>query len=380
MDSTCPSWVKLQSIEYGSPLPNIALNKPATQSSTYNNAAGNGAPAAVDGIDSSFTHTNCWAGINPWWRVDLEDEYTITKIEVVNRLDCCGTRLHDYIIDFFDDNDVQVHSELVAGQNGNRKTLSIDQVTARYVKITLGDQDCLQLGEVKIYGYQGSFPVESLDKLTVGDDAARCWSTPGSRLMLTPDTFKFDDAHEATVVSSPSAGVIATLPLPTKKTAVDETFGYPDFAVEVALLDRKMLIRGEKETGDHEKIGAHLIVLHTPMIAQHLEGVQFTNVGQQTRLGRYPIHFHMSECVHGSTVAKNVVWQSNQRCFVIHGTHNVTLSENVAYDTRGHCYMLEDGGEWDNKVSWMKARSCDVHVHIDFESIAYVILCPISSS
>ena len=373
MDSTCPSWVKLQSIEYGSPLPNIALNKAATQSSTYNNA-GNGALAAVDGIDSSFTHTNCWAGINPWWRVDLEDEYTITKIEVVNRLDCCGGRLHDYIIDFFDDNDVQVHSKLVAGQNGNRKTLSIDQVMARYVKITLGDQDCLQLGEVKIYGYQGSFPVESLDKLTVGDDAARCWSTPGSRLMLTPDTFKFDDAHEATVVSSPSAGVIATLPLPTKKTAVDETFGYPDFAVEVALLDRKMLIRGEKETGDHEKIGAHLIVLHTPMIAQHLEGVQFTNVGQQTRLGRYPIHFHMSECVHGSTVAKNVVWQSNQRCFVIHGTHNVTLSENVAYDTRGHCYMLEDGGEWDNKVSWMNVRSCDAHVHIDFESIAHVIL------
>ena len=79
-------------------------------------------------------------------------------------------------------------------------------------------------------------------------------------------------------------------------------------------------------------------------------------------------------------MAKNVVWQSNQRCFVIHGTHNVTLSENVAYDTRGHCYMLEDGGEWDNKVSWMKARLCDVHVHIDFESIAYVILCPISSS
>ena len=28
----------------------------------------------------------------------------------------------------------------------------------------------------------------------------------------------------------------------------------------------------------------------------------------------------------------------------ITSTHNLTVSENVAYDTRGHCFMLEDGG------------------------------------
>lgn len=32
-----------------------------------------------------------------------------------------------------------------------------------------------------------------------------------------------------------------------------------------------------------------------------------------------------------------------------HSTHNVTLQENVAFDTFGHCFMLEDGGEWDNR-------------------------------
>lgn len=56
----------------------------------------------------------------------------------------------------------------------------------------------------------------------------------------------------------------------------------------------------------------------------------------------------MSECVHGSTLSKNVIWESNQRCVVVHGTHNVTVSENVAFDTKGHCFMLEDGGEYDN--------------------------------
>ena len=33
------------------------------------------------------------------------------------------------------------------------------------------------------------------------------------------------------------------------------------------------------------------------------------------------------------------------RCITVHGTHNVTLSNNVAYNTFGHCYFLEDGGE-----------------------------------
>ena len=195
------------------------------------------------------------------------------------------------------------------------------EVNARYVKIQLRDQDCLQLGEFKVYGYPASedFPIDFWDKLTLGDDAARCWQTKGSRIMLTSDTHWWKDSHTTLVEGSPSPGVLAVHPLAKKKTAIDETFGYPDFAVEVALLERKLVVKGEKETGDHERIGGHLIVLHTPMVKQHLEGAMFVNFGQQTRLGRYPLHFHMSECVHGSILAKNVIWMSNQRCIVVHG-------------------------------------------------------------
>lgn len=56
----------------------------------------------------------------------------------------------------------------------------------------------------------------------------------------------------------------------------------------------------------------------------------------------------MSENVRGSVVKQNSIRNSNQRCVVIHGSHNVTVSDNVAYETEGHCYMLEDGGELDN--------------------------------
>lgn len=50
-----------------------------------------------------------------------------------------------------------------------------------------------------------------------------------------------------------------------------------------------------------------------------------------------------------SVIARNSIRGSNQRCVVIHGTHNTTIVENIAYDTFGHCFMTEDGGEVDNK-------------------------------
>ena len=51
----------------------------------------------------------------------------------------------------------------------------------------------------------------------------------------------------------------------------------------------------------------------------------------------------------GSVVSRNLVLQSNQRCYVMHGTHDVTLDSNVAFDTRGHCFMLEDHSEQRNQ-------------------------------
>ena len=37
---------------------------------------------------------------------------------------------------------------------------------------------------------------------------------------------------------------------------------------------------------------AHFMVMHTPHVQQKIEGVQFDNMGQAGRLGRYPVHMH----------------------------------------------------------------------------------------
>ncbi len=33
---------------------------------------------------------------------------------------------------------------------------------------------------------------------------------------------------------------------------------------------------------------------------------------------------------------------------MVHATHNVTVDSNVAFNTSGHCFMTEEGGEMDN--------------------------------
>ena len=91
------------------------------------------------------------------------------------------------------------------------------------------------------------------------------------------------------------------------------------------------------------------MIFNTPDVAQRLEGVEIRNFGQQGNLGRYPIHFHMSNRVTGSIVRKNVIRESKQRCVVIHGSHDVIIEDNVAFDSYGHCYTLEDGAEMDNQ-------------------------------
>jgi hypothetical protein len=120
-----------------------------------------------------------------------------------------------------------------------------------------------------------------------------------------------------------------------------------DYAVEVALLSRNIqFIGGADTTASH---GGHLVIFHTPAVTQLIVGVELRNFGQQGYAGRYPIHFHFCNDVSGSVVSQNSIRQSNQRCVVIHGTHKVRIEENIAYDTKGHCYMTEDGYETDNQ-------------------------------
>jgi hypothetical protein len=182
-------------------------------------------------------------------------------------------------------------------------------------------------------------------RIQVDSAAAECWHS-GAELLLTSDSMDPNDHHivEVRRADTRNGWLTLTKKLEKLKTSVADD---PNMAVEVALLSRNFII--EADIRDNEDKGGHLIVMQTPGVRQKLEGVQVSRFGIRGTKGRYPIHFHLNRDIPGSLIRANAVVNSNQRCVVIHGTHNVTIQDNVAYNNFGHCYMTEDGFEYDNK-------------------------------
>ncbi|MFA9407670.1 MAG: calcium-binding protein [Candidatus Dadabacteria bacterium] len=82
-----------------------------------------------------------------------------------------------------------------------------------------------------------------------------------------------------------------------------------------------------------------------------IQGVEFYQLGQGGRKGRYPVHFHLARKVPDGTFARdNSVHESMTRWITLHGSQNVELSRNVGFMSIGHGYYLEDGTETDNKL------------------------------
>jgi YD repeat-containing protein len=135
------------------PPSNLALNKPATQSSD----PGWGGPAskAVDGnIDGDWAHASVsHTDLNPqaWWQVDLGSPQSIQTVDVFNRTDCCSNRLTNFNVILLDANQAVVASVNVPGQAGTPTTVPISG-TARYVKVQLVGTNYLSLAEVKVWG------------------------------------------------------------------------------------------------------------------------------------------------------------------------------------------------------------------------------------
>ena len=91
----------------------------ATQSDMLGNPWGGHSLAqnAIDGNrDPHYHHGSCTATdaqTNPWWRVDLLRQYTITSVAITNRGDCCADNI----------NGAEIHIGSSQRDNGNQNPL-----------------------------------------------------------------------------------------------------------------------------------------------------------------------------------------------------------------------------------------------------------------
>jgi hypothetical protein len=144
------------------PATNLALGKPATESSTLAAAS-----LAVDGntdgafFDNSVTHTNLDG--NAWWQVDLQSSSVVNTVVVWGRTDCCSDRLGDYWVFVsntpFSASDTPATLQNRAGTYGSHQTSAPNPSTAipfngvqgRYVRVQLSGTNYLSLAELQVF-------------------------------------------------------------------------------------------------------------------------------------------------------------------------------------------------------------------------------------
>ena len=193
-------------------------------------------------------------------------------------------------------------------------------VTAEFaIAIDLEEHDLSGIQNVTLRGV-GSHGIMNLDwwepvryeailetSLEVGTEAAECWESIVARrgeveILVTSaegrgtwlghhvlPSSRIDPTTGKIVIEGLTPGMIFSDP--DRPPTVENE---PDFAAEVAVLSRPVVFEsvqdGPSAGGFDNLHGGHIIVYHTPHVAQRLEGVEIRGFGQQGELGRYVSH------------------------------------------------------------------------------------------
>ena len=192
----------------------------------------------------------------------------------------------------------------------------------------------------------------SVHTIDVVDDVSS-WSN-GDQLVLASTDFDLNQAEVVTVEKcrGKSCNVRGNL----KFSHFGDVDSGVDMRGEVGLLSRNIIIQGEMEEScygdqlcneyDFDTFGGHIIA-REGFKAFKVENAEFTKLGQQGIVGRYPLHWHMAGDLTPGTsyVRSNSIHHTLQRCVTCHGSFGCNIENNVAFESLGHCYFMEDGVE-----------------------------------
>lgn len=145
-----------------------------------------------------------------------------------------------------------------------------------------------------------------------------------------------------------------------------------DERAEVGLLTHNVVIQGDGATVNDtitdasgtytntNRFGGHVMIMRKGLCPAcdangggfgRFSGVMFKDMGQEQRMARYPVHWHMEDDGGKDQFIKNCsIWHSANRAITLHGTSFVTVQNNVAFDHIGHGIFMEDGVEHDNII------------------------------
>jgi len=208
-----------------------------------------------------------------------------------------------------------------------------------------GILDVLQGGRVELFGENRTTWLRLAQTASPGDAALTFERDPGwrsgDRIAIAPSGFDPREAEERTIVAADGPHVTLDRPL------AYHHWGAPangvDERAEGGLLTHTIAV---VSTANGDGNGGQVRILRGGTL--HASSVAFEGLGRRGELGAYPIHFHLTGDARTSFVENSSILHSNNRCVTVHGSSGVTVRGNVAFDTIGHCYFLEDGIETAN--------------------------------
>lgn len=173
---------------------------------------------------------------------------------------------------------------------------------------------------------------------------------PGDLLAIASSSRDPFEAEAVTVTAVSGLDVSFTPPVRFPHTGELDTIAgrIVDQRAEVGLLTRNIVIQSAPD-GITRQLGGHIMIMAGSI--GKLEGVELRHMGQMGRLGRYPIHWHLTGVAPADYARFNSIWNSFHRAIAVHQTHGVEIRGNVAANVWSHTFVVaEDGNETHNVV------------------------------
>ncbi len=214
---------------------------------------------------------------------------------------------------------------------------------------SMGDRGIMMMGgTLSLHGTQKNSWTKLTKTAAAGSDSIEVMNAGGWKkgdvVVVASTDFDPHQAEQRTI--SRIAGNVITLDQKLQYMHYGEvTFGV-DERGEVGMLTRNIRIQA---SADAEKSfsGGHVMAMAGS--SMKVSGVEFYRMGQHENLARYPIHWHLVGDAPGQYIENSAIHDTYSRCVTVHGTNDVRVENNVAYNNVGHCYFLEDGVEHGNQ-------------------------------
>ncbi len=217
-----------------------------------------------------------------------------------------------------------------------------DHAAAGSSQLTLAASTDWRAGDTIAVGPSDFYGVAATERLTLAGDAGA--ARISTRNPLTAARWgRLQHVTSRGMSLDPEPGY--TPPVAPAPTVLDER-------APVANLTRRIVIQGADDSHWKSGFGAHVMVMGLPSKVV-IDGVEMRRMGQAGVQARYPVHWHLLSYADGKPIGdaaghairNSAIWQSANRCIVLHATNGVQVKDNICHDVAGHAYFLEDAVE-----------------------------------